>query len=283
MTSPDARVVYLDGELVALERAKVSVLDRGFLFGDAVYEVIPVFGGRPLRLDAHLARLARSLAAIGIAEPLSRERWREVIEDLVRRHGGGDQIVYLQVTRGVAEREHVLHAPVEPTVLVMSRPGAAPSARPVTAITCEDIRWHRCDIKSTALAANVLLRQRAAARGAYEAILLRHGEVTEGAASNVFAVIDGTVCTPPVSNLLLPGVTRDLVLELATAHGLPQRQAPIDAQALRDAQEIWLTSSTRGILPVVELDGRPVGDGAPGPFWRRAHALYENYKTGTES
>lgn len=270
--------VYLNGETIAREQARVSVLDRGFIFGDAVYEVIPAYDGLPFLWDEHMRRLERSIAAIGLCNPYPANQWLDIVQRLIARNGGGDQSVYVQVTRGVAEREHALSEPIEPTVLVMSRPLIAHAAEPVAAVTDTDTRWQMCDVKATALLANVLLRQRAAARGAYEAILIRDGFVTEGAASNVFVVNDGLVRTPPCSHRILPGVTRALVLELLRTHAVPCVEQEIAAPDLQRADEIWLTSSTREILPVATLDGQAVGPVCPGSLWTRVVALYAGYK-----
>ncbi len=275
-------VAYLDGRFLPLDEAHVPVLDRGFLLGDGVYEVIPVYHGRLFRLHAHLARLEYSLAETRIANPHDRDGWREILEELVRRNGGGDRSVYLQITRGVAARDHAFPPEARPTVFVMSHPLPPPdpeiARRGVSAVVVEDIRWARCDIKSISLLGNVLLRQAAIDRGAQEAILLRDGEITEGAASNVFIVEDGRLITPPKGPRLLPGITRDLVLELAERHHIPHHERPISEAALRRADEIWLTSSTKEILPVTRLDGERVGKGEPGPQWRRMHTLYQDFK-----
>ena len=272
-------ICYLNGEFLPLEEAKISVLDRGFIFGDGVYEVVPVFNGRPFRLGEHLQRLANSLEAIGIADPFTEAEWTTLLTTLIARNGAGDQSLYLQITRGVAKRDHVLPTPVAPTVFAMTtRLGAPPVPVPVSAISCEDSRWKFCHIKATALLPNVLLRQQAAAAGAYEAILIRDGQVTEGSASNVFIVSAGTVKTPPKSSAILPGITRDLVLELLAQSDIPWCETPIAASELKQAEEIWLTSSTREILPVIELDHAPVGLGKPGPIWQRIFALYQEYK-----
>ncbi len=276
-------IVYLNGELKRLDQARVSVLDRGFLLGDGVYEVIPAYGGRLFRCEQHLARLERSLAAVRIPNPMDRGTWSTVLDDLVQRNGGGDQSVYLQITRGTANRrDHVFSGDLHPTVLVMSSPiedvGAEVAEAGVAAVTLEDIRWKRCDIKAITLLPNVLLRQQALDTGAAEAILIRAGHATEGAASNLFIVGDGLLTTPPKGPQLLPGITRDLVLELAQAHGIGCRETPVTTEALHAAAEIWLTSSTREILPVTRLDGQAVGTGRPGPVWTRMHGLYQEYK-----
>ena len=276
-------LVYLNGELLPLEQARVSVMDRGFLFGDGVYEVIPAYGGRPFRLAQHLDRLDRSLAGIRMQNPLSHAEWASLMGRLLEQHPEEDQAIYLQVTRGpVPERDHLIPEGVTPTLFVMARPiKARDPALPqqgVAAASVDDIRWQLCNVKAVTLLANVLLRQEAADRGALEAILIRDGMAVEGAASNLFVVLEGTLVTPPKSRYLLPGITRDLVLELAEGAGLPWREGDIPAQGLKEAQEVWLTSSTREVMPVTQLDGAPVGDGRPGPLWHRMDALYQGYK-----
>jgi D-alanine transaminase len=277
-------IVYLNGDFLPIERAQISVMDRGFVFGDGVYEVIPVYGGRLFRLEQHLQRLARSLAEIRLANPLSGDQWRHCLQDLVTRNGDGDQSMYVQITRGIAPRDHAFPKEVKPTVYAASsplRPQAAEVVEDgVAAICMPDIRWQRCDIKAITLLANILLRQQAIDEGAVEAILVRDGLVNEGAASNLFIVKGGELITPPKGAYLLPGITRDLVLELAAAHAITFREAAITPQDLADAEEVWLTSSTREILPVTRLDKRAVGNGKPGPLWRRMTALYQDYKQG---
>ena len=275
-------IVYLNGRFLPVEEATVSVQDRGFVFGDGVYEVIPVYGGRLFRLEQHLRRLARSLAETRIADPLRVEDWRQCLQELVARNGGGDQSVYVQITRGAAPRDHAFPRGASPTVYAASSPlKPLPedlAANGVAAVTLADIRWQRCDIKAITLLANILLRQQAIDQGAAEAILVRDGIANEGAASNLFIVTDGVVVTPPKGPYLLPGITRDLILELAAAHAIAHREAIIHEADLRGADEVWLTSSTREILPVTRLDQRPVGGGKPGPVWRRMMALYQDYK-----
>ncbi|BBL76898.1 D-amino acid aminotransferase [Methylomagnum ishizawai] len=272
-------LVYLNGEYLPLDQAKVPVLDRGFLFGDGVYEVIPVYGGRPFRLEEHLRRLGQSLAGIRMAQPLSDGEWAAIFERLI--DGPGDQYIYLQVTRGVADkRDHAIPARIRPTVFAMVSPIAPIPLDGIKAVTLDDIRWQCCHIKATTLLANVLLRQDAVDRGAAEAILVRDGFATEGAASNLFIVQDGSVVTPPKGHDILPGITRDLVLELARQHGLATQERRIRLEELKAAAEIWLTSSTREVLAVTELDGAKVGDGQPGPVWRRIQEIYQAYKQG---
>ncbi len=278
----NAETVYLNGEYMPLEQARVPVLDRGFIFGDGIYEVVPVYGGHPFRLDHHLARLARSLRLVRMDNPHSDTDWAGVLDDLIRHNGGGDLSLYLQITRGVARRDHAFPPDVPPTVFAMATPLKSPDtdtrARGLAAIAIDDPRWRHCDIKSISLLPNVLLRQQAQEAGADEAILIRDGIVTEGAASNVFVVRDGVLCTPPKGPDLLPGITRDLVLELAGAEGLPAEEAPLHRDDLCAADEIWLTSSTKEVMAVTRLDGRPVGDGRPGPVWGRIDAVYQAYK-----
>ena len=275
-------IVHLNGRNLPAEEACVPVLDRGFIFGDGVYEVIPVYGGRPFRLDAHLQRLANSLAEVRIPDPHTRQEWATLIHSLIEANGGGDQSLYLQVTRGPAARDHALPENPAPTVFAMSNPLRPPAAeilaRGIEAITLDDIRWSRCHIKATSLLPNVLLRQTALDAGAAEAILIRDGQATEGAASNLFAVLDGELRTPPKGPRLLPGITRDVILELAAANDIPHREADIPAEDLARASEIWVTSSTKEILPVTTLDGEPVGDGRPGPLFRRLYDLYQANK-----
>ncbi len=274
--------VYLNGAFVAPEAARVSAFDRGFVFGDGVYEVIPVYGGRAFRLPHHLQRLEASLAAVGLGNPLTHSQWGAVFAELVRAHGGGDQSIYLQVTRGVAPRDHAFPKDTPPTVFAFSQPlkppDAAQLADGIAAITVPDNRWQRCDIKAIALLANVLLRQQALARGAVEAILIRDGFLTEGAASNIFVVRAGRLLTPPRGPFILPGITRDLILELAHAHGVECREAAVSEAELTSADELWMTSSTKEILPITRLNDRPVGDGKPGPLQARFRQLYEDYK-----
>lgn len=267
---------YFKGDFLPLEAVHVSPLDRGYLLGDGVYEVVPVYGGRLFCIDAHLDRLERSLSAIGAENPLSRSGWIKMLEALVVRNGGGEQSLYFQVTRGEAPRNHAFPPGVRPVVFAMSKATTARKAPdPVSAVSREDNRWARCDIKAIALLPNVLLRQEAVAAGATEAILLRHGRVTEGAASNVFVIDSGNLRTPPKSPKILAGITRDVTLKLARTAGIECEESEIPESTLRSADEIWVTSSTMEISPVVRLDGRPVGEGAPGPIW---HEVYERFR-----
>ncbi|MDH4095351.1 MAG: D-amino acid aminotransferase [Betaproteobacteria bacterium] len=275
-------MVFLNGSFLPLEQAKVSVLDRGFIFGDGVYELIPVYSRAPFRMDGHLARLERSLAAVGIRNPYARKKWREVILGLVERQPWQDQAVYLQVTRGVARRDHAFPEDVEPTVFAMSNPLVNPPAELVdkgaVAVSAVDNRWLRCDIKSISLIGNVLLRQVSAAVGAAETILFRDGMLTEASASNVFVVKNGLVLSPPKSNLILPGITYDVVVEIAAELKIAVEFRDVREAEVRAADELWVTSSSKEILAVVELDGKPVGDGRPGPVFRRAWQGYQEFK-----
>ena len=276
------RQVYLNGALLPPAEARVSAFDRGFVFGDGVYEVIPVFGGRLFRLPHHLARLGNSLREIRMTNPLPAAEWQRVFERLVEIQGGGELSIYLQITRGVAPRDHAFPPNLAPTVFAYAAPLKYPPAeeveRGITAITAPDIRWLRCDIKAIALLPNAMLRSQALDASAAEAILLRDGFMTEGAASNIFVVRGGRLITPPKGPLILPGVTRDLVLELAKAHGIPHAEQPVTEAELRAADEVWMTSSTKEILAITRLDGKPVGNGKPGPLHARLLALYKDYK-----
>ena len=275
---------YLNGALLPLDEAQVSVMDRGFLFGDGVYEVIPVYGGRLFRLSHHLQRLQNSLDAVRIGNPMSESEWGDMLAELVARNTGSDQAVYLQVTRGAApKRDHAFPADIRPTVFAMSTPAAAPrdieTEQGIKAVTLPDIRWQHCNIKAITLLPNVLLRQQAIEADTAEAILIKAGYAIEGAASNIFIVSNGLLITPPNGPALLPGITRDLIIELAAGNAIPYREAEILAADLFDADEIWLTSSTREISPVIQLDDTTISGGKPGPLWRRMIELYQDYKT----
>lgn len=277
------QTVFLNGRFLPLEEARVPVLDRGFIFGDGVYELVPAYARVPFRLDEHLARLERSLEAVRIRNPYRREAWRDLVAQLIERQPYDDQGVYLQVTRGVAKRDHAFpKEDVAPTVFMMANPLVAPPAALVeagaAAVTAEDWRWLRCDVKSISLIANCLLRQLSAEVGAVETILFRDGRLTEASASNVFIVRDGTILAPPKSNLILPGITYDVVVELARADGIPVQLRDIAREEVFAADEVWVTSSSREVLAIVSLDGRPVGNGRPGPMFRRMYRLYQDFK-----
>jgi len=271
--------VYLNGEYVDLQAACLPITDRGLLFGDSVYEVVPVYGGRLFRPIQHIERLDRSLAAIRMTNPLDHQAWLAILQQLADQGPDADQQIYLQVTRGAySVRMHAIPDKVEANVFaftyLMPDPTPALANREISAITLDDIRWQRCNIKATNLLPNVLAHSQARDEGADEAILVRDGKAIEGTASNLFIVSNGLIITPPQSDHLLPGITRDLVLELARNNGVPYAEANIGTKELENADEVWLTSSTREIMPVVKLNGRPVGDGAAGPHWQRFDALY---------
>jgi D-alanine transaminase len=275
-------MVFLNGRFLPIEQAMVPVLDRGFIFGDGVYELIPVYSRAPFRMDEHLARLERSLAAVRIKNPYPREKWREIIAQLVAQHPWEDQAVYFQVTRGVAKRDHAFPAGVEPTVFVMCSPLVNPPRELVekgaVAVSAVDNRWLRCDIKSISLLGNVLARQVSADAGAVETILFREGKLTEASASNVFVAKNGLLLSPPKSNLILPGITYDVVVEIAQATKIPLEFRDVSEAEVRTADELWLTSSSKEILAVVTLDGKPVGEGRPGALFRKAYAGYQDFK-----
>jgi len=278
-----AEICYLNGEFLPLAEARVPVLDRGFIFGDGVYEVIPVYGRALFRLQEHLARLAYSLKSIRLANPHDDAAWRTLLRTLVDRNPWEDQSVYLQVTRGVAPRSHEFpKSPVAPTVLMIANPLKSPTAEQraqgVAVVTREDYRWRRCDIKSVSLLANCLLRQEAEDAGAAETLLIRDGWLTEASSCNVFVVKDGVIATPPKDNLILPGITYDLVLELAREAGMPADVRRVAATELASADEVWISSSTREVLPVTKIDGREVGAGKPGPVYARVQQLFQDYK-----
>ncbi|HHH39855.1 MAG TPA: D-amino acid aminotransferase [Sedimenticola sp.] len=275
--------IYLNGEFLPREEARITVMDRGFLFGDGVYEVIPCYSGRLFRLGHHLKRLDDSLAGIRMENPHGAARWREILEALVAQQPCTEMSLYLQVTRGsTGGRDHAIPRGIPPTVFAMTMPFEEPDPKlaleGVKAVTLDDLRWHLCNIKAITLLANVLAKQEARDQGAVEAILVRDGLAHEGAASNLFIVEQGVVTTPPKSHNLLPGITRDLVLELALRKGIPAREEEITEQRLVQADELWLTSSTKEVIPVTHLNDNPVGNGRPGPMFQRMASLYADYK-----
>ena len=275
-------VCYLNGEFLPLDQAKISVLDRGFIFGDAIYEVIPVYRRKPLRLAAHLARLNRSLADIRIDAPFSDGEWVGVISELIAYQTSDDQAIYLQVSRGVAKREFGLLQGMEPTIFVLSSPFVAPPKQQldngIAAVSLPDIRWLRCDIKSTSLLGANMLRQFANDSGGAECVLFRDGMLTEGSSSNIFVVKNSTLITPPKSRLILPGITYDLLLELANANAVPTQVRDVLESEVKIADELMLSASLRELLAITQLDGKPVGSGKPGPVFRRLHELFAAYK-----
>jgi D-alanine transaminase len=281
--------IYLNGKFLPLEEAYVPVLDRGFIFGDGVYEVIPVYSRHAFRLGEHLKRLQSSLDGIRLDNPHSEAEWTELIHTLIKRNSPEDQYLYLHITRGVARRDHAFpQPPVKPTVFVMSSPLTQPApellASGVSAVTAADNRWLRCDIKAISLLPNVLLRQQAVDAGCAETILVRQASddaddfITEGAASNIFVAKNGTLLAPPKNNLMLPGITYDVVLEIAASNHIPYQVRKILKSEVFDADEVLLTSSTKEVLPITTIDGKPVGNGKPGAMFARLHALYQEFK-----
>ncbi len=271
--------VYLNGEYLPLNEAKISVLDRGFLFGDGVYEVMPVYKGHFFSFKAHIERLNHSLKRVSIDLLRTEKEWLTLLEPLIdkTRH----QYIYLHLTRGVApKRDHAFPVEVTPTVFAMCSDIVpfTKVASGVKAISLDDSRWELCDVKATTLLANVLLRQQAIDKGCAEAILIKDDYVTEGAASNLFAVIDGVLVTPPKNSEILAGITRQVILEIAKLNNIPVAEEKITFSALKTASEIWLTSSTREIVPVIELDGEIVADGNAGAVWKKMQQLFQDYK-----
>ncbi len=276
------QTVYLNGNFIPLNEAKVSVLDRGFIFGDAIYEVIPVFGGKLFRFEEHLQRLNNSLTSVKIKNPYSPEQWLTILNNIIVKNNSGTLSIYLQITRGVAPRNHTFPDNISPTVFIMANPLAALDKsvleNGVAIVTMDDIRWQYCQIKTTSLIANILLRQQASEKNAVEALLIKDGFVTEGAASNVFIIKDNIIYTPPKTNNVLPGITRDLVVELLQKIKLDIREQPIAQSLLNSADEIWLTSSMKDILPVTKIDNINVANGKPGPLWQKLHLAFNDYK-----
>ncbi len=276
--------VYLNGQFLPIAEAKISVLDRGFIFGDGVYEVIPVYSRHAFRLAEHLRRLEHSLAGIKLANPHSDAEWAQLIHELIARNAPEDQYFYLHITRGVAKRDHPFpNPPVPPTVFLMSNPlntpPAALLASGISAITAPDNRWLRCDIKAISLLPNVLLRQMAVDAGCAETIMIRDNEfMTEGAASNIFVVKNGVLLAPPKDQLMLPGITYDVMLELAAANNIPHQVRKIMKDEVFGADELLLTSSTKEVLAITTLNGNPVGTGQPGAMFAKLHALYQRFK-----
>ena len=280
-------IVYLNGQYLAIEEASISVMDRGFLFGDGVYEVIPVFGNKLLRFDEHLTRLQNSLNRISLSNPFDSNEWKTVFSNLLEKNSGEDRAIYLQISRGVFDRRDLStfvddETQYSPTVFVMvlqvKQPNIEVLSAGISAITVDDFRWNACDIKSTSLVANVMLKQQAGDANVEDAILIRNGVVTEGTASNVFLVKGGVLITPPTGSQLLPGITRDLVIEIAENNAILVEQREIKEAELYSADEIWMTSSTREIAPVINLNGKTVGSGVAGKLWKRVMDLYQQYK-----
>jgi D-alanine transaminase len=289
-TLPDT-LCYLNGEYGPLCDAKVSVLDRGFVFGDGVYEVVPAYAGKLFRFDEHMARLGRSLAKLRIRNPHTREEWlvrcRKLLAALIERGGGADQLVYIQITRGVALRDHVMPTDIAPTVFMMCSvmKHATPEQRHagVACVTARDFRWERGDIKSISLLGNVLARQISADHNAAETIMFRDGFLTEAAASNVWIVHEGALLGPPKSEHVLEGIRYELMRELCEETGVAYNLRPIPEADVLSADELLLSSATKELLPVTTLDGEPVGHGAlrgkPGPIYARLFEAYQRAKS----
>ena len=276
-------ICYLNGERLPLEEARISPLDRGFLYADGAYELMPVYDGRPFRFAAHRERFTRSLNEIRMRDPHTVEEWRDILGGLIKANGDGDQYIYWQVTRGAERgRNHAPLPDIPRTVFAFCAPWPAISAmvleKGIACVTAEDTRWSRCDIKSVSLLANVLLRQLAVDAGAAETILLRDGDMMEASSSAVHVVIHGEILTPPNSRKILPGTTRRLMEEIAARAGIPYRSTRVTEAELRSADEVWITASTRELQAVTTLDGRPVGTGKPGPLWRRVYDELQSYK-----
>jgi len=275
----DDSLCYLNGEYLPLSSARIPVLDRGFIFGDGIYEVVPVYRKRPFRLEQHVDRLERSLAEVRIANPHTRAQWRALIERLVASSPGADLVVYLQVTRGVARRDFAFPAGVTPTVFAMisplTRPTPAQRDTGLRAISIPDLRWLRCDIKSVSLLGAVMARQQAADQGLDEVVQHRDGRLTEGSASNIWVVKAGRVLAPPRDHLILEGIRYGFVQELCERAAIPFEARVISMDEVRGADELLLTAATREVLPIVQLDGRPVGDGRPGPVYRQLRRGYD--------
>ena len=276
------QIVYLNGEFLPMGEARIPVLDRGFIYGDGVYEVIPVYHRAPFRMPHHLKRLQYSLDGIRLSNPMDDAAWDALVRDLVSRQPFDDQAVYLQVTRGVAKRDHAFPKGVPPTVFMMSNPLPLPSReqidRGVAVVTAEDNRWHRCDLKTTSLIGNVLMRQRAADLGAVETVMFRDGWLTEASASNVLVVRAGTIVAPPKDQQILPGITYDAALEFAREAGMPMDIRPVRREEALAADEMWLSSSTKEVLAITTLDGKPFASGVPGPVFRRMYAVFQQHK-----
>ena len=275
--------VFLNGQWLPSDEARVPVMDRGFLFGDGVYEVIPVYSRRPFRLEQHLQRLQKSLDGIQLANPHGMSEWIGFVTQLAAEAEWEDQSIYIQVTRGpMAVRNHAFPKAVKPTSVILAEPMTTPPAgqreQGIAAVSAADIRWLRCDLKTTSLLANCLLRQMAVSAGCVETVLFRDGFLTEGSASSIFVVRDGVLLAPIKNHLMLPGITYDVILELAAQHGLPHEVRDITEGETRGADELWMCSSTKEVLPIVALDGVNVSDGTPGPLFARMYAWYQEFK-----
>jgi D-alanine transaminase len=281
---------YLNGDYTTLPNAKISVMDRGFIFGDGVYEVVPVYGGKPFRLAQHLARLDRSLAELRIPNPMTAAGWAEVAARLLNDYaqstgqpiGSLDQLVYIQVTRGVAMRDHVMPKDITPTVFVMSNAMKLPSAEArsqgVTCVTADDFRWEKAHIKATSLLGAVFARQISADAGALETVMFRDGDLSEAAASNVWVVKNGKLAGSPKDNLVLEGIRYGLIEQLCQEAGVPFELRRIARDEVLAADELLLSSATKEVLPITTLDGKAVGNGRPGPIYEKLYAGYQRAK-----
>jgi D-alanine transaminase len=274
---------YLNGEFGPVQSMRIPVLDRGFLFGDAIYEVVPVYQGKPFRNKQHYQRLVRSLNQIHMQPVMDYAGWETLVHRLIHLNGGGSMAIYAQISRGADNgRNHLIDDSLKPTIFAMATPlrnrDQEVLNRGLAVLTRDDSRWARCDIKSTSLLANILLYSEANAQGAQECLLHMNGLLTEGSSSSVFVVIDDEIHVPPYAPQILPGTTRDLVVELCSANNTPVLETDIAMSELGRAREIWLASSTRELLPVTRVDGQSVGDGRPGPLWKRIDALFQQYK-----
>lgn len=275
---PDS-IVYLNGDFVRLGEAKISVLDRGFIFGDGIYDVVPAYHGKPFRIDGHVGRLERSLAKVGITNPFTRREWEKLVLDMLARSGrGADCMVYIQVTRGVAKRDHAFPSNVPPSIFIMVSPFKRVQQERETglkAVAIEDERWLRCDIKSVSLLGNVLAKQQAVEAGVDEVIQFRDGFLTEGASCNIWIVRDGTLLAPMRNNLILEGIRYSLMEELAAQAGIAFQARQISREEVDTADEIMMTSATKEVLPIVIFNGQPVGDGRPGPVFAKLREGYD--------
>ncbi len=274
--------VFLNGNYMPIEDAKVPVLDRGFIFGDGIYELVPVYSRAPFRLEGHLSRMERSLSEVKIANPYSRAEWTKIIEQLIEKQPFDDQGVYWQITRGVARRDHAFPKNVQPTVFMMSNPLVNPAKEIVEnggkAVTSQDFRWHRCDLKTISLIGNCMLRQLSAEENAVETLLFREGKLTEASASNAYIVKNGVIATPPKDHFILPGITLDVVFDIVKRGSIPIEVREITEAEVFGADEVWVTSSSKEIVAIVDVDGKRIGTGKPGPVFRKAWQLYQDFK-----
>ena len=282
MTNLCLPTVYLNGQFLPIEEAKISPLDRGFIFGDGVYEVIPFYAGCGLRMREHLKRLQRSLDELEIANPYPIAQWESSIATLIEKNGGGNVGVYIQVTRGVAKRDFPPPMGLTQTVFMMVNPLATPKpeiyANGISCVSLDDSRWLKCQIKSVALIGAVMLKHESNQAGADEAVLFRDGYLTESSASNIAAVKNGVILCPPMDNLILPGITYELMIELARTNNMPLDIRRVSRKEVIKADELWIMSSTKEVVPIVRLDDKPIGAGKPGPIFKKMFQLFQDYK-----